>query len=417
MNGVHRKMRRMVNRTIMHIDLDAFFVSVEQILHPVLKGRPVVVGGKPSGRGVVACASYEARAFGLHSGMPLARAYRLCPQAIFIEGSYPKYRDASQKFMAILANFSPFIEPVGIDEAYLDVTGFETIHGSIRQMAVAIKGRVKRELGLCASVGIAGGKVVAKVASDQSKPDGLIEVIGGKEGSFLAAMSVDKLPGIGKKTKPVLTSLGIRTIGELAAMPLATLKSYFGVSGEILHLWANGIDSRKVELPGAAKSISRETTFAQDTQDLVFLRSALRYLGGRVAAELREQDKRARCVTLKVRYSDFATITRRQTLWQSTASDQIIFDAGAKLLDRVFLLEKRSIRLIGIGVANLVESGRQLDMLDTSAQRLEQLDCVVDHIRKKYGFTAIQTGHTLSLKDLFPGSEDGYTVQTSNLPR
>jgi DNA polymerase-4 len=136
-----------------------------------------------------------------------------------------------------------------------------------------------------------------------------------------------------------------------------------------------------------------------------------------VAAELREQDKRARCVTLKVRYSDFATITRRQTLWQSTASDQIIFDAGAKLLDRVFLLEKRSIRLIGIGVANLVESGRQLDMLDTSAQRLEQLDCVVDHIRKKYGFTAIQTGHTLSLKDLFPGSEDGYTVQTSNLPR
>ncbi len=174
----------MANTIIMHIDLDAFFVSVEQVLNPELRGKPVVVGGKPGERGVVAAASYEARAFGLHSGMPLKTASRLCPQAIFIEGSFPKYRDASQKFMAILADFSPFLEPIGLDEAYLDVTGFESIHGSIHQMAIAIKRRIREELGLCASVGIASCKVVAKVASDLSKPDGFT---GGSQrgGTFL----------------------------------------------------------------------------------------------------------------------------------------------------------------------------------------------------------------------------------------
>ena len=178
----------MAQRTIMHIDLDAFFVSVEQVLNPELKGKPVVVGGKPDQRGVVATASYEARAFGLHSGMPLVTAVRLCPQAIFIEGSFPKYREASEKFMAILADFSPFIEPMGLDEAYLDVTGFESLHGSIRQMALEIKKRVREEPGLIASIGIATCKVVAKVASAASKPDGLIEVPAGEEAAFLAPL-------------------------------------------------------------------------------------------------------------------------------------------------------------------------------------------------------------------------------------
>ncbi|MFC2048273.1 DNA polymerase IV, partial [Chloroflexota bacterium] len=205
--------------TIMHVDLDAFFVSVEQVLNPKLKGKPVVVGGRPGGRGVVAAASYEARAFGLHSGMPLKTASRLCSQTIFIEGSFPKYRNASRKFMAILADFSPFLEPMGLDEAYLDVTGFESIHGSIRQMAMSVKQRVKDELGLCASIGIASSKVVAKVASDLSKPDGLLEVTRGEERSFLAPLPIAKLPGIGKKTERVLKGLGINTIGELSITP------------------------------------------------------------------------------------------------------------------------------------------------------------------------------------------------------
>jgi DNA polymerase-4 len=187
----------------MHVDLDAFFVSVEQASNPELRGKPVVVGGKPGSRGVVATASYEARAFGLHSAMPLSTAVRLCPQAIFIEGNYNHYAEVSKKFMAILADFSPFLEPMGLDEAYMDVTGFESLHGSIHKMALKIKQRVKDELGIIASIGIASCKVVAKVASDESKPDGLIEVPPGGEAVFLAPLAVRKLPGVGKKTKQV----------------------------------------------------------------------------------------------------------------------------------------------------------------------------------------------------------------------
>jgi DNA polymerase-4 len=403
-------------RRIMHIDLDAFFVSVEQVADPSLKGKPVVVGGRPKGRGVVAAASYEARAFGLHSGMPLVTASRLCPQAIFIQGSFPKYREASRKFMAILADFSPYLEPMGLDEAYLDATGFESLHGSIKQMAQKIKQRVKQELGINASIGIAGGKIVAKVASEMSKPDGLLEVAEGEEAKFLAPLPIARLPGIGKKTEPKLKSLGIDTI-KLSALPLRALKSHFGASGELLKRFASGLDNREVEPPAAAKSASRETTFAKDIKDPARLESALRYLGERVGADLRQKNKRARCVTLKLRYGDFTTITRRKTLSQSTDSDQVMFETGQKLLKQALSGEKRAVRLIGIGVSELVEAGRQLDMMDSSAQRQEQLNRAIDRIRRKYGFTAIQTGRTLKLKEIFPENDGGYTLQTPSLSR
>jgi DNA polymerase-4 len=404
-------------RRIMHIDLDAFFVSVEQVADPSLKGKPVVVGGRPKGRGVVAAASYEARAFGLHSGMPLVTASRLCPQAIFIQGSFPKYREASRKFMEMLADFSPYLEPMGLDEAYLDATGFESLHGSAKQMAQKIKQRVKKELGINASIGIASGKVVAKVASALAKPDGLLEVGGGEEAAFLAPLPIVRLPGIGKKTEPKLKSLGIDTIGKLSAMPLKALKSHFGASGELLKRFASGIDDREVEPPAAAKSTSRETTFAKDIKDPARLESTLRYLGERVGADLRQKGKRARCVTLKLRFSDFATITRRRTLSQSTDTDQLIFETGQKLLKQALSGEKRAVRLIGIGVSELVEAGRQLDMMDSSAQRQEQLNRTIDRIRRKYGFTAIQTGRTLKLKEIFPENDGGYTLQTPSLSR
>ena len=404
-------------RRIMHIDLDAFFVSVEQAQNPELQGKPVVVGGKPDRRGVVASASYEARKFGLHAGMPLATASHLCPQAIFIVGNFHKYRDASQKFMAILADFSPYLEPLGIDEAYLDATGFEPIHGSIREMATSIKQRIKDELGICASVGIAGGKVVAKVASELSKPDGLLEVPTGEERSFLSPLPVAKLPGIGKKSERILKGLGIQTIGQLASLPLGILKSHFGAYAELMHKRANGIDERKVEPPAAAKSISRETTLVKDSRDLSLLAATLRYLSERVGSDLLQQDKLAGCVAIKLRFADFTTITRQYTLSQASDTDQTIFDTGTRLMKKELSREKQAVRLVGIGVSNLVEAGRQLDMLDSSTQRLEKLNKTIDHIRKKYGFTAIQTGRTLLLKDIFPSDDNGYTLQTPSLSR
>ena len=406
----------MAQRTIMHIDLDAFFVSVEQVLNPELKGKPVVVGGKPDQRGVVATASYEARAFGLHSGMPLATAVRLCPQAIFIEGSFPKYREASEKFMGILADFSPFIEPMGLDEAYLDVTGFESLHGSIRQMALEIKKRVREETGLIASIGIATCKVVAKVASATSKPDGLIELTAGDEATFLAPLAIDKLPGVGKKTEQVLRGRGISTIGKLASMPPDILKSRFGVFGMMLHRYANGIDDRAISPRGDASSISRETTFARDIGDRVFLSDKLSYLTEKVGADLRQHGKQTRCITIKLRYSDFTTITRSHTLSQSTDTDQTIFQVGEDLMRKALTADRRAIRLIGIEVSSLVEPGKQLSMLNGNKQRQEKLNRAVDRIRTKYGFSAIQTGRTLWLKDIFPEGSDDQTPPTPNLP-
>ncbi len=386
----------------MHIDLDAFFVSVEQALNPDLKGKPVVVGGRPDRRGVVAAASYEARAFGLHSAMPLVTASRLCPQAIFIEGNFANYRDASRKFMAILADFSPFLEPLGLDEAYLDATGFESIHGTIRKMAEAIRKRIEDELSICASIGIAANRTVAKVASDLSKPNGLLEVPAGKERSFLEPLPVGKLPGIGQKSQHILVGLGIRTLGQLADLSPDTLKSRFGAYGKVIHDHANGIGSSRVEPPGVAKSVSRETTFATDTSDASQLKATLRYLSERVGSDLRRQGRLAKCVTLKLRLADFTTTTRQRTLRQGSDSDRLIFDTGEGLLKNELAREKQAVRLIGIGVSGLGETGRQLDMLDASAPRMDKLNAAIDRIRDKYGFSAIQTGSTLRLKDLFP---------------
>jgi DNA polymerase-4 len=371
-----------MTRRIMHIDLDAFFVSVEQVDNPELRGKPVVVGGNPEKRGVVAAASYEARAFGLHSGMPLVTASRLCPQAIFIEGSFPKYRRASQLFMA-----------------------------------VRIKKRVRDELGLSASIGIAGGKVVAKVASELSKPDGLLEVAAGEESSFLAPLEVAKLPGVGRRTEQILKRRGLTTIGKLASAPSAALRAELGVYGEVLHRHANGIDERRVMPPAEAKSISRETTFAEDTRDRARLKATLRYLSERVGSQLREQGKEARCIVLKLRYADFTTISRHHTLSQGTSTDQDIFEGGYALLEKALSRETRPVRLIGIGVSGFTEPARQMDMLKPAALRQEQLNKTIDRIRKKYGFRAIQTVQTLLLRDIFPEGEGGYTLHTPGLSR
>jgi len=404
-------------RCILHIDLDAFFVSVEQVFNPALRGKPVVVGGDPTGRGVVACASYEARAYGLKSGMPLARAHRLCPHAIFLSGNFHRYSDASERFMAILSEFTPDIEPIGLEEAYLDLSGFESLYGPARETALRIKQRIKGELGITASVGIASSKVVAKVASGLSKPDGLIEVAPGQERLFLAPLPIAKLPGVGAKGETVLKRMGIKTMGELSRLPLSFMKQTFGVWGEVLHRYANGMDNSKVEAAlGPPKSISRSTTFARDTLDRGFLKAMLHYLSERVGAELRAQGKQSMCITLKLRYTDFETITRSHTLKQAADTDWMIFEVGCMLLEKA--LEHRAVlvRLIGIGVSNLVE-GRQLNMFDPWAELLEQLNQAIDNIRDKYGFTAIESGCTLPLKEVFPTEDGRYLLKTPSLSR
>lgn len=403
-------------RRIFHIDLDAFFVSVEQALAPELRGKPVIVGGRPDCRGVVASASYEARTFGIRAGMPLVRAYRLCPQAIFLEGSFPKYRDASARFMSILSDFSPYLQPVGLDEAYLDVTGC-VFYGSPCQLASKIKERIRRELNLVASVGIASCKVVAKIASDLGKPDGLVEVAAGQEKDFLAPLPVGSLPGVGRKTEQTLKAMGITTIGQLAALPLELVKSRLGGLGVMLHYYANGIDDRELAPPGEAKSISRETTFARDTLDYSFLQAILRYLCERVGAEMRDQNKQARSIVLKLRYADFETITRRLSLEQATDADEVIYAGAVRLLVRALAGKRKPVRLIGVGVLNLTGCGRQLHLFDSMPQRLANMDKAIDRIRKKYGFTSIQTGRTLTLSDVFSKRDGDYVMETPSLSR
>jgi len=380
-------------RCIFHIDLDAFFVSVEQVLNPKLKGKPVIVGGDPERRGVVASASYEARPFGIHAGMPSSKARRLCPQAIFIRSHFSLYKDASAKFMKILGDFSPYIEPLGLDEAYLDVTGCEEPYGSPQKLALAIKERTYKELEITASVGIATCKVVAKIASDLCKPDGLLEIAPGEEQAFLNPLPVAKLPGVGKKTEQSLKEMGITTIGELASLPSDTIKRQFGATGAVLHSYARGIDDREVEAPGEAKSISQQLTFARDTLDRNFLEANLHNLCQEVCQELRSQNKRAKCVAIRLRYADFKTITRQVILREASNVTQVIFATAQQLLSKALAQQEKPIRLIGIRISSLVGEGKQLPMFDSGTEKPEHLDKAIDKIRRKYGSTAIKTGN------------------------
>ncbi|MBI2304511.1 MAG: DNA polymerase IV [Chloroflexi bacterium] len=404
-------------RCILHVDMDAFFVSVEQARHPQLRGKAVVVGGEPGGRGVVAAASYPARAYGLRAGMSLTVAQRLCPHAIFLPGNFAHYRETSERFMAMLAHLTPEVEVGGIDEAYLDLTGFDALYGPPRETARNLKERIRKELGLTASVGIATSKVVAKVASDLEKPDGLVEVPLGEEASFLAPLPIGRLPGVGPEVEKRLRGVGISTIGQLATTPAIHLRALLGVWGEVLHRYARGVDTRKLAPPPPAKSISRSTTFPQDTWDRDFLGATLRYLSERVAAELRREAKWARCVTLKLRYADFQTISRSRTLKGPSDSEEVIFAVGQELMEGALRQRRCRVRLVGIEVARLVGGGWQLSLWDRSQDRWKRLHQAMDGVRHKYGFTALQVGRTVRLANSFPQVEGDYLLKTSCLSR
>jgi len=388
-----------VPRTIIHVDMDAFYASVEQRDRPELRGRPVIVGADPRGRGVVAASSYEARRFGVHSAMPIGRAARLCPDGVFLPVDIEKYAVVSRQIMAILAGFTPLVEPLSIDEAFLDVTQTRALFGGGEEQARRIKSRIRSAVGLAASVGVASNKFIAKVASDLEKPDGLVVVAPGGEADFLAPLPVSRLWGAGRVTTADLESMGIRTIGQLAAIPPSHLQSRFGRGGALLSALAHGVDERAVEPFAPPKSMGAEETFERDHRDGERLRATLRGQAERVARELRAQGYAGRTVTLKLRFADFSTITRSHT-GDPTQDGLTVYREASALLDRVVL--RQPVRLIGLSVAALGLAGQgQLALLGPDAVRRERLARALDRLVERFGEASVRPATTLFLKGGF----------------
>ncbi len=377
---------------ILHCDLDAFYASVEQIRDPSLMGKPVIVGGDPRRRGVVAAASYEARRYGIHSAMPLATAVRLCPHAMYIPPHFALYRAYSQRVFDIYHRYTPLVEPLSLDEAFLDLSGTERISGPVRQAALRIRDEVKAETGLDLSIGIATSKVVAKIASDLQKPRGFVEVRPGEETSFLAPLPLRRLPGLGPSTEERLKPLGVATIGQLAALPAEQLTRQLGKHGLQMWEFAHGIDRRPVVAPGQPKSISREMTFDRDVSDPSELEAMLRQLAQHAAKSMREQGLHCRTVHLKLRYANFETFTRSHTLAQPTNVEATIVGETVALL-RAAWDRSRKIRLIGTGLSSLSEAPRQQGLFDDGQpSKQEALTASLDKIRDRYGWKALTVG-------------------------
>ena len=371
--------------------MDAFFVSVEEVLDPSLKGKPVVVGGDPEGRGVVAAASYAARGHGIHSAMPIAQAKRLCPHAIFLGGSHRRYSEYSAKVFEILKRYSPLVEPMSLDEAFVDLTGCERLHGPVLKSAEKIRNEILEELGLNASIGIASNKLLAKIASAYCKPNGMLWIAPGMEQRFLAPLPVRRIPGIGPKGEAELRRMGIKSVGDLARLPLELLEDAYGKWGVSLYRKTRGISGSPVTSETEdPRSISRETTLEMDSADPIFLESTLSYLTEKAAGQLRESKLFARTVMLKLRYSDFKTVTRSKTLEMPTAKDHTLFKTGVGLFRKLFTRGAR-VRLIGIAFTSLTATPyRQEDLFDPKGgQCWDGLYQGIDRIRHKYGFRAI----------------------------
>jgi DNA polymerase-4 len=379
---------------ILHIDMDAFYASIEERERPELKGKAVIVGGSPTGRGVVAAANYKARAFGVHSAMPASKAVRLCPEAVFLPSRIDFYAEVSEQIQKIFHDYTPLVEPLSLDEAFLDVSASETCFGGAEAIGRAIKERIKNELRLTASVGIAPNKFVAKVASDLGKPDGFVVVSPGDVQAFLDPLPIGRLWGVGKVTRGRLVEKGIRTIEEVRRQPRAMLHDLLGKWGD--HLWelAQGRDDQAVVPDREAKSISHETTFEADHHALGPLRSYLVELAEQVARRLRRRALRARTVEIKIRFADFKTITRSHTLSNATDTTHDLVGAAVALLKTHLPKKHRGVRLIGMGVRRLVsgEPAQGALFLDEAMQKQRRIDAAADRIAAKYGDSALRRG-------------------------
>jgi DNA polymerase-4 len=381
-------------RTILHLDLDAFYASVEQLDDPSLRGKPVIVGGTAR-RGVVCAASYEARRFGVRSAMPTARARRLCPEGVFLPPRFERYGGISEHVFGIYRRFTPLVEPLALDEAFLDVTRSRSLHGSGRDIAVAIKRAVREECGLAVSAGIAEVKLAAKIACDLGKPDGLVEVPDGGVAAFLAPLPVSRLWGVGEVTEGALRRIGVQTIGDLQRLPEAALAPAVGAShARDLRALALGEDPREVVPDEEARSVGAEETFEEDLRDRSALQREILAQAVRVGRRLRAAGLRGRVVTLKVKYGDFSQITRRVTLGSPTDDDRTVFDAARAQLERVDL--SRPVRLTGVSVSGFEPPGRgQLGLFPGAGQepptqaRRQALNTALDAIADRFGDQAV----------------------------
>jgi DNA polymerase-4 len=378
--------------TIIHIDMDAFFAAIEQQANPDLQGKPVIVCGDPDGRGVVATASYEARMFGVRSAMPVREAKRLCPQAVLVRGRHSLYGQVSNRLLEVYRKYTPTVEPFSIDEAFLDVAGCERLHGDAHEIAQKIKTEVRESFGLSCSVGIAPCKLLAKMASDMNKPDGLTIIRSEDIAGVVWPLPVRKLYGVGEKTSQALESLGIRTVGALAKIPVELLTEKFGETGRLLRNIASGIDNSRVnpaiwEMP---KSIGHETTLTEDSGDEAFILTCILSLSQQVGRRLRQQELVARTVTLKLRYSDFTTLTRANTFSFFTCLDEDIYRT-AKGLFLCHWNQLRKIRLVGVTVSSLSSKHdfmRQLALFEEDEKR-RRVTAAMDKVRDRFGENAI----------------------------
>ena len=385
----------MTGAQILHVDLDAFFASVEQRDNPELRGKPVLVGGS-KGRGVVAAASYEARQYGVFSAMPMAEALRRCPHAIVVSHNMGNYGQASQDFFEILDDFSPLVEGLSVDEAFVDVTGMHRLMGDARSIAKQIKSRVHEEIGLVASVGIAPTKFVAKIASDIRKPDGLFVVQEAELLSFLHPLPVSRLWGVGKVMQKKLAALGLRSIGDVAAFPRLILEKKLGAgAGAHLHNLAQGIDARSVVGGRDMISIGHEETFERDTADTHAIANILLRQADKVARRMRKRNSRARTVVLKIKFADFNQVTRRKTLADPSSDAQVLANTAVSLLADLKIVrggdKSQLVRLCGLSVANLEarDAPRQLGFSEAERARGERLGDVLDKIQDRFGDASV----------------------------
>ena len=379
---------------ILHVDMDAFYASVEQFDDPRLAGKPVVVGGTPEGRGVVAAANYTAREYGIHSAMPAARARRLCSHAVFIKPRMERYSAVSLALRTIFCRYTPVIEPLSLDEAFLDVTSSLRLFGEAESIASRIKGDIFDELGLVASVGVAPNKFLAKLASDLDKPDGLVVVPVDAIEAFLEPLPVSRLWGVGKVSKRGLAEMGVTTIGDLRRLPAELLSSRFGNSAAHFARLARGIDDRQVVPDRDAKSISHETTFATDIGDDEVLRSWLLELTEQVATRLRRQQLRGKTVFIKVRYEDFRTITRSETLDAPTSVTRELYSTAARLLQTQFERHSQPVRLLGMGASGITAENLEQGQLFVSedSEQQQRIDSVVDAVKSRFGNRSMRRG-------------------------